>query len=178
MVEDDLHDGYTPYTKFRIRLLLIAVGSAAILYVIYHFIKFCRCNRHATSHSPRQPTRRFVSQTGGRSSCTNASMAQSIPAHKHQKGVDLVGEDGTCAVCLCEFQEGEELRTLPACRHSFHVLCIDVWLYSHSSCPICRSDARTSSRTVQRATDLCSGESDANSGTSQNMVVQSTTTTV
>lgn len=45
-----------------------------------------------------------------------------------------------CAVCLAALEEGELTRLLPTCRHVFHVECIDMWLYSHSSCPICRAE--------------------------------------
>ncbi|KAK6946195.1 Zinc finger, RING-type [Dillenia turbinata] len=44
-----------------------------------------------------------------------------------------------CAVCLLEFVDGEHVRTLPICFHSFHVDCIDVWLRSHANCPLCRN---------------------------------------
>ncbi|EAY85202.1 hypothetical protein OsI_06565 [Oryza sativa Indica Group] len=44
-----------------------------------------------------------------------------------------------CAVCLSIVQEGEAVRQLPACKHLFHVGCIDVWLHSHSTCPLCRA---------------------------------------
>ncbi|KAH7314390.1 hypothetical protein KP509_21G001200 [Ceratopteris richardii] len=47
-----------------------------------------------------------------------------------------------CAVCLCEFEEGEEGRTLPSCEHSFHTQCIDMWFFSHKTCPLCRSDVQ------------------------------------
>lgn len=43
-----------------------------------------------------------------------------------------------CPICLGEFGEGDEVRVLPKCHHSFHVKCIDTWLLSHSSCPTCR----------------------------------------
>lgn len=43
-----------------------------------------------------------------------------------------------CPICLAEFAEGEKMRVLPKCDHAFHVECIDNWLRSHSSCPICR----------------------------------------
>nr|CAB3469578.1 unnamed protein product [Digitaria exilis] len=50
-------------------------------------------------------------------------------------------EDDTpfdCAVCLCEFAGDDKLRLLPTCGHAFHVPCIDAWLLSHSTCPLCR----------------------------------------
>ncbi|KAJ9559212.1 hypothetical protein OSB04_013826 [Centaurea solstitialis] len=43
-----------------------------------------------------------------------------------------------CVVCLSRFEDSEVLRLLPKCRHAFHVNCIDQWLESHSSCPLCR----------------------------------------
>lgn len=43
-----------------------------------------------------------------------------------------------CSICLAEFRGEEKLRVLPQCNHGFHIECIDKWLTSHSSCPICR----------------------------------------
>ncbi|WOK94330.1 E3 ubiquitin-protein ligase [Canna indica] len=45
-----------------------------------------------------------------------------------------------CAVCLCEFEDDEALRLLPGCCHVFHPECIDAWLASHVTCPVCRAD--------------------------------------
>ncbi|XP_047318104.1 RING-H2 finger protein ATL8-like [Impatiens glandulifera] len=43
-----------------------------------------------------------------------------------------------CAICLAEYENGDEIRLLPQCGHRFHLSCIDTWLGSHSSCPSCR----------------------------------------
>ncbi|TVU33280.1 hypothetical protein EJB05_25073, partial [Eragrostis curvula] len=50
------------------------------------------------------------------------------------------GRRALCPVCLEDVQAGEMVRQLPACRHLFHVGCIDMWLHSHSTCPLCRCD--------------------------------------
>ncbi|OAY61554.1 hypothetical protein MANES_01G198400v8 [Manihot esculenta] len=53
---------------------------------------------------------------------------------------DIMGlkEPFDCAVCLCEFSGKDQLRLLPVCSHAFHIDCIDTWLLSNSTCPLCR----------------------------------------
>ena len=46
--------------------------------------------------------------------------------------------DADCVICLLGFEDGEDLQKLPRCHHSFHAPCIDMWLYSHPDCPLCR----------------------------------------
>lgn len=143
-----------PFDNHNLPILLIAAGLAAILVTMHHCIAVC------WSSGQRQQS--FVTATvlENSSSFNNNSAAHLIPAHKYEKGTSLRGEDGTCAVCLCEFEEGDELPTLPGCMHSFHVPCIDMWLYSHTSCPMCRSDGTPSpSPMISRGgLDLESGE--------------------
>lgn len=75
--------------------------------------------------------------------------------HLHDSGLDqafidalpvflykeVVGpkEPFDCAVCLCEFSDKDKLRLLPTCSHAFHINCIDTWLLSNSTCPLCRA---------------------------------------
>ncbi|CAH8272694.1 unnamed protein product [Arabidopsis lyrata] len=52
-----------------------------------------------------------------------------------------IGKGGVeCAVCLSEFEDQETLRWMPPCSHTFHANCIDVWLSSRSTCPVCRAN--------------------------------------
>lgn len=57
-----------------------------------------------------------------------------VKAHKAGKGTL------ECAVCLSEFDDDEALRLLPKCSHAFHTDCIDAWLASHVTCPVCRAN--------------------------------------
>ncbi|CAN6345590.1 unnamed protein product [Urochloa humidicola] len=44
-----------------------------------------------------------------------------------------------CSVCLARFDDADHLRLLPRCRHAFHLACVDRWLESNASCPLCRA---------------------------------------
>ncbi|KAH9550562.1 hypothetical protein CY35_10G078300 [Sphagnum magellanicum] len=66
----------------------------------------------------------------------------------HDHGEEYSGDDDDeddgqehreCAVCLSDFEEEDDLRLLPGCKHVFHQDCIDVWFQSHSTCPLCRA---------------------------------------
>ncbi|KAL9246472.1 hypothetical protein vseg_020002 [Gypsophila vaccaria] len=60
-----------------------------------------------------------------------------LPLFQYKEIVGLK-EPFDCAVCLCEFSEHDKLRLLPLCSHAFHIECIDTWLLSNSTCPLCR----------------------------------------
>ncbi|CAD6251215.1 unnamed protein product [Miscanthus lutarioriparius] len=70
------------------------------------------------------------------------AVINALPTFAYEGGGDL--ESGTeacsepCSVCLKDVQAGEMVRQLPACKHLFHVECIDMWLHSHRTCPVCR----------------------------------------
>lgn len=55
------------------------------------------------------------------------------------KGLKIGKSALECAVCLSEFEDHETLRLLPACNHVFHPVCIDTWLRSRVTCPVCRA---------------------------------------
>ncbi|XP_074571028.1 RING-H2 finger protein ATL58-like [Curcuma longa] len=43
-----------------------------------------------------------------------------------------------CSVCLGDYQSDDRLQRIPHCGHTFHVDCIDHWLASNTTCPLCR----------------------------------------
>ena len=58
-------------------------------------------------------------------------------------GKEECKEEGLCAVCQADWEEGDEVRCLP-CGHHFHACCVDRWLTQHNACcPLCKSDVRT-----------------------------------
>ncbi|CAA2965019.1 E3 ubiquitin- ligase RHA2B-like [Olea europaea subsp. europaea] len=54
-----------------------------------------------------------------------------------------------CAVCLCTFDEGDEVRELK-CHHLYHRVCLDRWLgYGHKTCPLCRNNLKPRQRAAE-----------------------------
>lgn len=53
--------------------------------------------------------------------------------------------DGTCPICLSEYEPKETLRAIPDCNHHFHAECIDEWLRVKATCPLCRNSPQKSS---------------------------------
>jgi len=45
-----------------------------------------------------------------------------------------------CVVCMSDFETRQMVRVLP-CSHEFHAKCVDKWLKTNRTCPICRGDA-------------------------------------
>ncbi|XP_060571310.1 E3 ubiquitin-protein ligase RNF38-like isoform X2 [Ruditapes philippinarum] len=66
---------------------------------------------------------------------------EQLPAYRFNGENLRNGADQTsCVVCMCDFENRQLLRVLP-CYHEFHAKCIDKWLKTNRTCPICRADA-------------------------------------
>ncbi|KAJ9140350.1 hypothetical protein P3X46_031009 [Hevea brasiliensis] len=105
---------------------------------IYHSHRFAETSR---SHSlQRQLQQLFRLHDSG----LDQAFVDALPVFYYK---DIMGlkEPFDCAVCLCEFSDKDKLRLLPMCRHAFHIDCIDTWLLSNSTCPLCRGTLLSSS---------------------------------
>jgi len=58
-----------------------------------------------------------------------------LPIQQYKQGC-MPAENASCSICLNDYEDDDELRTLP-CKHLFHSKCIDRWLANHSTCPLC-----------------------------------------
>ncbi|CDY65779.1 BnaA03g56230D [Brassica napus] len=69
----------------------------------------------------------------------DSSVISSIPLFIYEDDEKDEEEEEECVICLGLWEVGEFGRKLRTCGHGFHVECIDMWLSSHSTCPLCRS---------------------------------------
>ncbi|XP_038690897.1 RING-H2 finger protein ATL40-like [Tripterygium wilfordii] len=72
----------------------------------------------------------------------NPSVIASLPRLPYKSTSDQNSESIVeCSVCLGNIIDETPVRLLPNCKHMFHVECIDVWLASNTTCPVCRTTA-------------------------------------
>lgn len=118
---------------------LVVVGTAAIVLALYNLIILKWCSDFSANSYSRARQRATITgrDSSRRYQNLNLNLVFSFKYKNGVAGGDLRNES-ECAVCLSVFEEGEEVRQLPICKHSFHAPCIDMWLYSHMNCPICR----------------------------------------
>ncbi len=57
-----------------------------------------------------------------------------------EEGNTAASSNVVCSICSADFIDGEYIRQLNRCSHSFHRPCIDIWLSSHNNCPLCRAN--------------------------------------
>ncbi|KAK1616772.1 hypothetical protein QYE76_022289 [Lolium multiflorum] len=103
-----------------------------ILYLDYLYKRLGPGGLHRTTGSGAAAGKR-----GGGGGLDKAALAAMAPVFSFKVEEEAEGPD--CPVCLGAMQDGDAVRALPGCRHAFHVGCVDVWLCTHATCPVCRA---------------------------------------
>ncbi|KAJ7518644.1 hypothetical protein O6H91_20G001800 [Diphasiastrum complanatum] len=78
-----------------------------------------------------------------------------LPVTIYDDNLAATLHDCQCPVCLNNFEPNENLRQLPVCGHCFHLDCIDEWIRSNSTCPICRSTLIVTRKVVPINSSIC-----------------------
>ncbi|KAK9131343.1 hypothetical protein Sjap_011830 [Stephania japonica] len=110
---------------------LVVIGSTALVLALYNLIIVAWCSQRRRRRSDQSVE--FVSRS------FETSSTHLVSSFKYRKETNEQNYENECAVCLSAFEDGEDVRQLPNCKHSFHAPCIDMWLFSHSDCPLCRA---------------------------------------
>ncbi|XP_059664667.1 RING-H2 finger protein ATL40-like [Cornus florida] len=140
------HKNTNDFNNKIILTVIISLSVVVLLVIILHIYTRCVLRRQASRRAA------IFRQLG-------LATAQVHSSEPPKTGLDpsviaalpefLFKQDGTqddlgtieCAVCLTVLVDGDMARLLPNCKHTFHAECIDKWLISQPTCPICRTEA-------------------------------------
>ncbi|KAG6434167.1 hypothetical protein SASPL_105789 [Salvia splendens] len=125
--------------------VIIAVLVAALFFMGFFSIYIRHCYDASAGSNVGAALRRGSLSLHARRTAArglDASAIEALPTFSYSEVKDhKIGKGALeCAVCLNEFEDDETLRLLPKCDHVFHPDCIDAWLASHTTCPVCRAN--------------------------------------
>ncbi|GAB1598122.1 uncharacterized protein LOC115212048 [Argonauta hians] len=109
------------------------------IFIIFFFVclsillkwKFRRERQTSVSELAKRAVSKLETRkyTGSKGKCSR-SYTPTSDLYSQSSGADA------CAICLEDYRNGQELRVLP-CQHEFHRGCVDPWLVTNRTCPLC-----------------------------------------
>ncbi|XP_045792941.1 RING-H2 finger protein ATL33-like [Trifolium pratense] len=133
-------------------LALVAIVTIPALIYTFIFAYGCSSSHRRRSSSDEVSGDPSIASELSRHDVESVSPVESAGV-KYQKETHATKIGGECPVCLSVFSDGEEIRQLSVCKHSFHTSCIDLWLSNNSNCPICRATVASTAAATAKSSD-------------------------
>ncbi|XP_062100096.1 E3 ubiquitin-protein ligase ATL31-like [Humulus lupulus] len=142
------NNSYGYLANFNSSMAIVIVFLVCAFFLMGFFsiyLRRCADSQTVAGNAPRASTRASRRRQG-----IDPVVIDTFPILFYSAVRDLkIGRGALeCAVCLSEFDDSGTLRLLPKCDHVFHPECIDAWLASHVTCPVCRTLLSPESGTV------------------------------
>lgn len=146
---NNFHRG-SDHSDFNKRILFTAIASLSLVLVLVfalhlyaRFILRRQARRRAAIHQLSLTVAQAQSIAEPPNTGLDPTLIATLPTFPFkpikEQQQQQEEENHECAVCLSVLEYEETVRLLPNCKHTFHVGCIDTWLASHSTCPVCRT---------------------------------------
>ncbi|KAE9614986.1 hypothetical protein Lal_00048213 [Lupinus albus] len=128
----EFHGRNFSFFFFFFSIFIIVLIATALFLYSRQLLFFWAFSSFQTPHAPlNSPSSQGL----------HPEMIKRLPIVLHKAPLD---QDSAreCCICLSAFRNGEKLKVLPGCNHSFHCECVDNWLQNHTNCPLCRASLK------------------------------------
>jgi hypothetical protein len=72
------------------------------------------------------------------SAAVDPNLLSKIIYHPGSGSSNIPFQQDTCTLCLCDYDDGDELTLLNSCGHAYHNGCIAEHFSKNTTCPVCR----------------------------------------
>ncbi|RWV92800.1 hypothetical protein GW17_00044791 [Ensete ventricosum] len=79
---------------------------------------------------------------------TTRNWPQTVEIDRYRPKSEIAPIGGTAHILVSDYQSDERLQRIPPCGHTFHVDCIDHWLATNTTCPLCRVSLLTATKST------------------------------
>ncbi|KAL4474226.1 hypothetical protein ABPG72_001765 [Tetrahymena utriculariae] len=125
-------------------IILISVCGFVFLLLVFILIYIAKLNKRdralqQQNRAQRQRNAQRLNTTMGEEDLKKYMPAVLYKEIKFQLlKVSKQQDVGNCVVCLCDFEDDENVRST-YCKHVFHSECLTDWMKKNESCPYCRT---------------------------------------
>uniref|UniRef100_A0A7N1A5K7 RING-type E3 ubiquitin transferase n=1 Tax=Kalanchoe fedtschenkoi TaxID=63787 RepID=A0A7N1A5K7_KALFE len=123
---------------------IATVVILGLFFVSFVFILYCRFIFEHVSRSSSDVYTDFSVNSDGNINDFGLDpfIKEMFPTFRYSavKGCSQGGDGLQCAICLSDMEDEDVLRLLTVCCHVFHQECIDRWLGTQRTCPVCRAN--------------------------------------
>nr|XP_010907478.1 putative RING-H2 finger protein ATL71 [Elaeis guineensis] len=135
----------SPQHSGKLRYILgFSVGTLLFIACIT-FVYYLCTRANVPTQAPRRRSSgpageaRVADAEAGVDEATLMSYPEVLYSKVKVKGSTMTTMASCCSICLADYKDTDVLRVLPDCGHLFHLSCVDPWLRSHPTCPLCRT---------------------------------------
>ncbi|XP_066363754.1 RING-H2 finger protein ATL66-like [Miscanthus floridulus] len=134
--------------------LLVGLLCAVVVFVTLCLYLRWRCHRYAPADDPEAEDASSSSAAAASLPGLDAAAIRGLPVKLYRppttspppripgeaeaEADDDQAAEALCSICISALVAGEKVKELPPCGHCFHPDCVDAWLRSQPSCPLCR----------------------------------------
>lgn len=124
-------------------VLTILVLLTALFFMCFYSFYMRRSSNEPPI--PRRRNRRTPTPPASSPASSRFLSSKNVATSSAVRSLPMVSYSGAashpidCIICLTEFEEKEKVKMIPCCKQVFHPGCIDTWLSSQVTCPLCRS---------------------------------------
>ncbi|EAR83657.2 zinc finger, C3HC4 type (RING finger) protein, partial (macronuclear) [Tetrahymena thermophila SB210] len=125
-------------------IILISVCGFVFILLVFTLIYIAKLNKRdrilqQQNRAQRQRNTQRLNTTMGEDDLKKYMPAVLYKEIKSQLlKVSKQQDVGNCVVCLCDFEDDENVRST-YCKHVFHSECLTDWMKKNESCPYCRT---------------------------------------
>ncbi|XP_057513851.1 RING-H2 finger protein ATL66-like [Actinidia eriantha] len=137
----DLNHTLLQHHTLGLLLIVILFSILLLIAFLYFYHHFISLHTHSFTNSiTAPPLPSPAAQPPGLDSTT----INNLPIFLHRSlnttsSDNIAKEISECSICLGLFEDEEIIKVLPECQHAYHSDCVDKWLSTRSSCPLCRA---------------------------------------
>ncbi|XVE65309.1 hypothetical protein DITRI_Ditri07aG0170600 [Diplodiscus trichospermus] len=155
-----IYSGYAEPPSLQQHSPPVPIIATVIFLILFFFgfftAYFCRCILEylVSIWNRRNPSGAVAATAGANmSNGLDPELIQAFPTFFYSTVKEFRSEKYglECAICLGEFKDDDMLRLLTICCHVFHMECVDLWLESHKTCPVCRRELDVPRKSLEKS---------------------------